>query len=70
MGSKLWRGIAGRARRLGPNLWPNFRSDRAGATAIEYALIASLISIVILLAVALIGSSTKSLFTSVANTLN
>ena len=41
--------------------------DRSGATAIEYALIASVISIVIILAVALIGGELQNIFNSVAN---
>jgi pilus assembly protein Flp/PilA len=46
--------------------WRIFTDDRSGATAIEYSLIASLISIVILLAVGLIGGSVQQLFNSVA----
>lgn len=45
-----------------------FKSDSA-ATAIEYALIASGISIVILAAVTSIGSSLKASFTSVSTQL-
>jgi pilus assembly protein Flp/PilA len=44
-------------------------ANRQGATAIEYALIASLISIVIVTAVALIGTSVGNLFNSVATAL-
>ena len=44
-------------------------ASRSGATAIEYALIASLISIVIVTAVALIGGSVQNMFNSVANAL-
>jgi len=47
-----------------------FSWDKSGATAIEYALIASLISIVIITAVGLIGGSVQQLFNSVANALN
>ncbi len=43
--------------------------NRSGATAIEYALIASLISIVIISAVALIGGAVQNLFNSVAAAL-
>ena len=43
--------------------------DRSGATAIEYALVASLISIVIITAVALIGSSVQNTFNSIAAAL-
>ena len=38
-----------------------------GATAIEYALMASLIAVVIVVAVTLVGTSVNSLFLSVAN---
>ena len=46
-----------------------FVRDESGATAIEYALIAVLISIAILGAVTLIGSEVNSHFSSVANRL-
>jgi pilus assembly protein Flp/PilA len=42
-------------------------SDERGATAIEYALIASLLSIVILTAVSTVGSNLNSIFSSVAS---
>ena len=41
-------------------------ADRNGATAIEYALIASLISIVIVLGVTAIGTKLSTFFTQVA----
>jgi pilus assembly protein Flp/PilA len=43
--------------------------DESGTTAIEYALIASCISIVILVAVAGIGSSVNDRFVAVGNGL-
>ena len=43
-----------------------FRTDQSGATAIEYALIAVGIAVVIVAAVTGIGSSVKNAFTSVA----
>jgi pilus assembly protein Flp/PilA len=46
-----------------------FLRDEDGATAIEYALIASGVSIVIAATVVAVGSSVKGLFTSVANAL-
>ena len=46
-----------------------FISDRSGATAIEYALIAGSISIVILAAVTSIGSTLNNTFTNVSNGL-
>jgi pilus assembly protein Flp/PilA len=44
-----------------------FWRDNAAATAIEYALIAAGISIVIVSAVNSIGASVKGLFTNVSN---
>ena len=46
-----------------------FFADRSGATAIEYALIASLISISILTAAASIGTTLTSTFNAVATAL-
>ena len=46
-----------------------FAADRSGSTAIEYSLIASLISIVIIVAVGLIGGSVQQFFNSVAAVL-
>lgn len=43
-----------------------FSRDRAGATAIEYALIAGAIFVVIIAAVAAVGESVEQLFNSVA----
>jgi len=45
-------------------------ADRSGAVSIEYSLIATLVSIVIISAVAFIGTSVENLFNSVANALN
>jgi len=47
-----------------------FAADESGATAIEYALIAVLVGIAIIGAVTALGSSLKSIFASVATTLN
>jgi pilus assembly protein Flp/PilA len=44
-------------------------SDRSGATAIEYGLIAALISVVIIVAVTTVGTSLSTTFTSVATSL-
>ena len=41
--------------------------DKTGSTAIEYALIASLIAVVIVGALLLIGQSLSGFFTSVSN---
>ncbi len=43
-----------------------FTDNRSGAVAIEYSLVASLISIVILLAVGLVGGAVLQLFNAVA----
>jgi pilus assembly protein Flp/PilA len=45
-----------------------FKSD-LGATAIEYGLIAALISVVIIAALQLTGNSLKTVFNNVSNTL-
>ncbi len=47
----------------------SFVADGRGATAIEYALIAGMISIVILGAVTLLGQSTLGLFTTTATAM-
>jgi pilus assembly protein Flp/PilA len=46
-----------------------FRSDESGATAIEYGLIAALISVAIISAVTSVGHSLTSTFNSVASAL-
>lgn len=46
-----------------------FIRDEEGATAIEYGLIASLIAIVIIIAVALVGTNLTNTFNSIANHL-
>jgi pilus assembly protein Flp/PilA len=46
-----------------------FRSDESGATAIEYGLIAALISVAIITAVTSVGHSLTSTFNSVASAL-
>lgn len=43
-----------------------FAGDRGGATAIEYAMIASLISVAIVGAVTLIGTKLNGFFTALA----
>jgi pilus assembly protein Flp/PilA len=39
------------------SLFPGFANDEAGVTAIEYALIASLIAVVVITAVELVGTN-------------
>ena len=45
----------------------NFSVDTQGATAIEYALIAGLVSIVIVAGVGAVGTSVLNLFTSLTS---
>ena len=51
-------------------LLKRFLADQSGATAIEYALIAVLVAIAIIGAVTALGSSLKSIFDTVASTVN
>jgi pilus assembly protein Flp/PilA len=44
--------------------------DESGATAIEYGLIAGLVSVAIIVALTLLGTNLNALFTSIANTLS
>jgi pilus assembly protein Flp/PilA len=46
-----------------------FLSDESGVTAIEYALIASLIAVFIIVAVQSVGTKVSTVFTEVGNTL-
>ena len=48
----------------------HFLKDESGATAIEYAVIAGMLSIVIVAAVQGLGSKLKGTFTSVQNAIN
>jgi pilus assembly protein Flp/PilA len=48
------------------HLFASFLRDESGATVIEYALIASFISIVIVVAVGGIGGQVKGIFDAVA----
>jgi pilus assembly protein Flp/PilA len=50
-------------------LFTNLLADESGATAIEYGLIAALISVVIIAAVTAVGTNLKTTFSSVANAL-
>ena len=45
------------------------RKDENGATAIEYGLIAGLISVVIITAITLVGSSLEGIFDYIGTTL-
>jgi pilus assembly protein Flp/PilA len=46
-----------------------FVQDESGATAIEYGLIAALVSVAAILALQSLGSSLNSMFTRVSDTL-
>ena len=48
----------------------NLLRDESGATAIEYGLIAALISVVIIAAVTLVGSNLQGVFSSIASSLS
>jgi pilus assembly protein Flp/PilA len=50
-------------------LFVNLLRDENGATAIEYGLIAALISVVIIAAVTLVGSNLQGVFSSIASAL-
>ncbi len=52
------------------NLLNRFVADQSGATAIEYGLIAGLISVVIITAVTTIGTNMKNKFAQVGNALS
>jgi pilus assembly protein Flp/PilA len=47
----------------------NFLSDESGVTAIEYALIASLIAVAIIGAVTTVGTNISGTFNTIATTL-
>jgi pilus assembly protein Flp/PilA len=51
-------------------LLKRFAADQAGATSIEYALIAVLVGIAIIGAVTALGNSLKAIFTTVSSTVN
>lgn len=48
----------------------NFLRDEEGASAVEYALIAGLIAVIIVAAVALLGGSFNNVFQYIADELN
>ncbi len=52
------------------NKFTAFLNDESGATAIEYGLIASLISVAIITAVTALGTGLNSTFTTVTAELN
>ena len=50
-------------------MFKKFLRDESGATAIEYGLIAALISVVIIAAVTTVGGNLKTTFTTVGTAL-
>ena len=52
------------------NILSRFAKDESGATAIEYGLIAGLISVVILTVLTTLGSNLNKKFSSIANSLS
>jgi pilus assembly protein Flp/PilA len=52
------------------NLFFRFANDEAGVTAIEYGLIAGLISVVIIAAVTLVGTNLTGKFTAISTALS
>jgi pilus assembly protein Flp/PilA len=50
-------------------LFVRFLKDESGVTAIEYGLIAGLISVVIILTVTAIGTGLQGVFQNIANAL-
>ena len=60
----------GRVKRsLGMKIFARFAQDESGATAIEYGLIAALISVGIILAATALGNSLGDLFNGISDTL-
>lgn len=51
------------------NIFARFAQDESGATAIEYGLIAALISVVIITAVTLLGTNLTTVFDDIAKAL-
>lgn len=52
------------------NAFKVFWNDDAGATAIEYGLIAALVSVAAIGALTAVGNSLNTMFTSVSNSMN
>ena len=51
------------------NFIRNFIADEAGATAVEYALLASLIAVFMIVAVAQVGTQVSTVFSEVAGSI-
>ena len=54
---------------LGMNIFARFAQDESGATAIEYGLIAALISVGIIVAATTLGGNLGSVFNNIATKL-
>jgi pilus assembly protein Flp/PilA len=52
------------------SMFRRFVQDDSGATAIEYGLIAALVSVAIIVALGTLGNNLNTTFTTVANELN
>ena len=52
------------------NLISRFVADESGATAIEYGLIAALISVAIILAITSLGTTLSAVFTNITSQLS
>lgn len=52
------------------NLVSRFMTDESGATAIEYGLIAAIVSVAIIGSLKAVGGSLKTTFTNVSDQLN
>jgi pilus assembly protein Flp/PilA len=64
--------VAGRSLEEEPQMFQSikkFVADESGVTAIEYALIASLIAVVIITAVTTVGTKVSTVFTEIGTTL-
>ena len=61
--------IVSKGRDLMGKLFPAFRKNESGATAIEYGLIAALIAVVIITGVTAVGTNLSTTFTNISTTL-
>ncbi len=52
------------------NMFSRFMNDESGATAIEYGLIAAIVSVGIIVALQNVSSSLKTTFNNVSDSLN
>ena len=52
------------------NIFARFAQDESGATAIEYGLIAALISVALIVAATAVGGNLSTLFNTIADKLD